>query len=401
MKNIDYNYLCTVIGNLSGIPIRVYEDKQQVFYHSLTYLPTDPAKLYLDDIFNIQTSIGYYVTKQFHYYGIINSGHLKIVMGPSGQATHTKQELRELAFESNVNADDIDDFVRGMQGIVPMPPESMMQMLCAINYFFNNEKYSLEDITIYDQEQKELENSINQHRVTKSFEDILPEQIAFIHNTYDLEQHLMDMVQRGDSKSLGQWLSHAPAIRSGQLAPDQLRQKKNTFIVSATLASRAAIRGGMAVDDAFSLSDAYIQKCEVLNSLDRITNLQYHMVQDFTDQVERLQTKSHLSPLVMEVSHYIKHHMSEPITADAIAEELFLSRPYLSRKFKQETGESLTDFILKEKVEEAKRLLRYSDKSLSAVSIYLGFSSQSHFTKVFKKYVSMSPGEYRKKNTIL
>lgn len=55
-----------------------------------------------------------------------------------------------------------------------------------------------------------------------------------------------------------------------------------------------------------------------------------------------------------------------------------LNRSYLSRKFKEETKETLTNFILKEKTEEAKRLLRYSDKSLTAISSYLGFSSASH-----------------------
>ncbi len=78
-------------------------------------------------------------------------------------------------------------------------------------------------------------------------------------------------------------------------------------------------------------------------------------------------------------------------------EGLLLSRPYLSRKFKEETGESLTDFILKEKTEEAKRLLRYSDKPLTAIGSYLGFSSASHFSRVFKTYVGSTPSEYRDK----
>ena len=81
-----------------------------------------------------------------------------------------------------------------------------------------------------------------------------------------------------------------------------------------------------------------------------------------------------------------------------MAGEFFLSRPYLSSKFRQETGQTLTDFILKEKTEEAKRLLRYSEKSLSAISAYLGFSSHGHFARVFKKYAGMTPGEYREKH---
>ena len=80
-----------------------------------------------------------------------------------------------------------------------------------------------------------------------------------------------------------------------------------------------------------------------------------------------------------------------------MAKELFMSRPYLSAKFKEETGETLTDFILKEKTEEAKRLLRYSDKSFTAIGSYLGFSSLGHFSQVFKKYTGRTPTEYREK----
>lgn len=154
----------------------------------------------------------------------------------------------------------------------------------------------------------------------------------------------------------------------------------------------------MDVDDAFSHSDSYIQQCELLSSPEEIMNLQYRMILDYTARMERLHLGKHPTKLTVDVANYIQHHMSELITAEKIAEELFLSRPYLSRKFKEETGESLTDFILKEKTEEAKRLLRYSDKSLTAIGSYLGFSSASHFSRVFKTYVGSTPSEYREKH---
>ena len=59
---------------------------------------------------------------------------------------------------------------------------------------------------------------------------------------------------------------------------------------------------------------------------------------------------------------------------------------------------TLTEFVLKEKIEEGKRLLRYTDKPISAIAAYLGFSSQSHFANVFKKYANSSPNEYRLKH---
>ena len=207
----------------------------------------------------------------------------------------------------------------------------------------------------------------------------------------------MHMIEHGDYTALKEWLANAPALRSGILAADQIRQMKNTFIVSATLASRAAIRGGMTIEDAMQLSDAYIQKCEILNSPDRIVNLQYHMVLDFTEQVNAIRGGIYTSKLTIEVSNYILHHLSDAITTDAIARELYVSRSHLSHSFKAETGIALSDFIMQKKIEEAKKLLRYSTKSLSAISTYLGFSSQSHFSRAFKKYVGENPSVYRNK----
>lgn len=395
MKNIDLTYLCTVIGNLSGVPIRCYQDEKLVFYHSLVRLPKDPMEVYRQNIWNIATNVGYFVTSHFNYYGIVNSGDVKLVIGPTRQTENTTQELRELAFRADVPPEETDDFVAAMKSIIRMPLESIMQMLCTMNYVLNGEKLSLQDIAIYDSQQDELRNIIA-HQTPLSY---TPESghAPNVHNTFELEQTIMNIVRKGDTAALQEWLKAAPAVNGGILANEQLRQLKNTFIVTATLVSRAAIRGGMDVNDAFSLSDAFIQKCELMNAPGNIINLQYHMIMEFTQRVERIRLGKRPSKLAIDVANYIQHHLSESITAEAIAKEMYLSRPYLSRKFIEETGVSLTDFILKEKTEEAKRLLRHSDKSLTAISNYLGFSSQSHFSKVFKKYTSYTPGEYRER----
>lgn len=395
MKNIDLQYLCTVIGNLAGVPIRYYQGEDLVFYHSLVRLPKDPMEVYRQDIWNIKTNVGYFVTGHFNYYGIVNSGDVKLIIGPTRQTENTTQELRELAFRADVPVEETDDFVNAMKSIIRMPLESIMQMLCTMNYVLNGEKLSLHDIAIFDSQQDELRSLIAQQAPVS----YSPEtgHTPNVHNTFELEQTIMNIVRKGDTAALREWLKAAPAVNGGILATEQLRQLKNTFIVTATLASRAAIRGGMDIDDAFSLSDSFIQKCELMNAPDQIINLQYHMVLEFTQRVERIRMGKRPSKLTIDVANYIQHHLSEPITVEDIAKELYLSRPYLSRKFIEETGMSLTDFILKEKTEEAKRLLRYTDKSLTAISNYLGFSSQSHFSRVFKKYASCTPGEYRDK----
>ena len=393
---INLPYLCTTIGNLSGVPIRIFEGESLTFYYSQAYLPRDPMTLYREQIFAVKEHVGYVATPHFHYYGIINSGQTKIVVGPTRQITETDQELRELAFRADVTAEDMEDFVAGMKSIVRMPFESILQMLCTMNHVLNGEMLSLKDIVIYDADQEKLLEAQGRQQAAQKLSAQVDESL---HNTLDQEQALLRMVRKGDTAALKEWISHAPAIRGGVLAKEQLRQKKNTFIVTVTLVSRAAIRGGMDVDDAFSHSDSYIQQCERLSTPGDILNLQYRMVLDYTERVERLHLGKRPSKLTIDVANYIQRHMSEPITTERMAEELFLNRSYLSRKFKEETGETLTAFIQKEKAEEAKRLLRYSDKPLTAIGSYLGFSSASHFSRVFKANVGSTPSEYREKHS--
>ncbi len=391
MSEIDLEYLCTVIGNLSGIPIRLYRKRKLVFSHSLVNLPKDPICLYLDRILKINENVGYFVTPIFNYYGVVNSNEDTVVIGPTRQLAATDQQLRELAFRADVPAVDMEDFVIAMKNIVPMPLDSIIQILFTLNHVLNGEKMNLRDIKVFDSELPLPSADVGGHNEESNhFGDLS-------NNSFALEQTLMSIVRHGDTATLREWIGKAPAVKSGIIAHDQLRQLKNTFIVSTTLVCRSAIRGGMDVHDALSLSDAYIQKCELLSDVEGIANLQYQMVLDYTERVESIRRGKNPSKLVTDVTNYVLHHLSEPIKTEDIAKALYFSRSRLSTRFKAETGVTLTDYILKEKAIEAGRLLRYSGKSIANISDYLGFSSQSHFNRVFKKYIGISPSEYRER----
>ena len=394
---VDYGYLGKAMASLSGIPVRVYQGGEELCRFFPVNLPRDPMALYREEILGITEHVGYFATPLFHYYGVLNAGDVKLVVGPTSQIMADEQKLRELAFRLDVPKEEVPAFVEGMNAILRMPVETLLEMLCTMNHLLNRgEKLKLSDLAIYDGEQAMLKSGLEQGRTRRTYDEDASAHQA--HNTLSIENVLMDIVRRGDSAALKSWLSQASAVQGGTIARDQLRQLKNTFIVTATLTSRAAIRGGMREDDAFSLSDAYIQRAELLTSYEPILNLQYHMLLEYTEQVEQLHRGKHASKLTLDVANYVRHHLSESISVDAMAEELYLSRPYLSSKFRQETGQTLTDFILNEKTEEAKRLLRYSDKSAAAIAAYLGFSSHGHFCKVFKKYAGLTPNEYRQKH---
>lgn len=398
MNLSDLEYICNAVANLSGIPVRLIYGGRQVFYSSVVELEKDPMLSCKDGIRSVKDNVGYYVTGNFDYYGIVNSGGYTIVIGPTRQTTPADADLKELAFTIDIPSENIENFVRSMKSIVTMPFESVIQMLCVINFALNGEKLNIGDVAIREEQQMAFIKNLAERRSEELFGDVAAASAQPAHNTYDIERHIADVVSSGDTDALNEWVMSAPAVRGGVLAAGQLRQVKNIFIVTATVVSRAAIRGGMTVEDAFSLSDDFIRKCELLSSHDAVINLQYRMVLEFTERVGRLKIGSGETRFTSDIANYVRHHISEKIGADEVADALYMSRPYLSSRFIRETGMSLTDYILREKTEEAKKLLRYTDKPILAVSEYLGFSSQSHFTRVFKKITGVTPGKYRQEH---
>ena len=400
MKNFDFKYICTSIGNLASMPIRLYRNGRQIFYYSVVKLPKDPLNAYLGDVLKIDAHVSYYVTNHFNYYGIVNAGAYKIVIGPTRQTDNSEQELKELAFRAGVDPDDTEMFVEGMKMIIRMPLESIMQMMCMINYILNDEKTNLEDIILFEPGSNEAKELFPQDYLPEKNIAQQTENIENVHNTLALEETIMDFVSQGKTQQFKEWVKDVmPTVNGGKLAREQLRHLKNTMIVTATLAARAAIRGGMDSNDALTLSDEYIQKCELMNDPLMISNMQYKMIADYCERVEKIRQGSNPSKLVIAVTNYVQHHLSEPITTEQIAEHLFMGRTRLSANFKAESGMALSEFIQRQKLDEGKRLLRFTDKSAAAIAAYLGYSSSAHFATVFKKYFGCTPAEYREKHS--
>lgn len=98
-----------------------------------------------------------------------------------------------------------------------------------------------------------------------------------------------------------------------------------------------------------------------------------------------------------KIRQYIDSHYQEEIRRDALAEMVYLNTDYMARIFKKEVGISISAYILQKRVEEARNLLVHSDLPINTVSIYVGYSNFSYFTKMFKDNTGYSPLEYRRK----
>ena len=179
------------------------------------------------------------------------------------------------------------------------------------------------------------------------------------------------------------------------MSSNDLRQQKYTYISMATLASRAAIRGGLPAEIAFSLSDLYCQRIDLLSEVQLIQNLVYTMLADYCERVREIQKRPVTSSVISNCLSYITVHLHEPINLEQLSQHCGLCTRSLSLRFKKEMGMGIPEYIHREKLQEAEYLLLHTDYSLSEITAYLNYPSQSYFTEIFKKYNQTTPQQFR------
>ena len=226
-----------------------------------------------------------------------------------------------------------------------------------------------------------------------------PSEESTFHGSYDAEREMLRMVREGDMRIVDQLQKMSTTSYVGKLANDDsepLRQIKNTVFVAITLFSRAAIEGGVYPDTAMTLTDYYFQAIEAADTFQEISDITIAMQTDFVNRVRKIKHNNPYSKSTNRVIDYIELHLEDDIFLTNIASELGYSDYYLSKKFKQETGTSLKEYIRDQRLERSRFLLESENSlSLHEISERLKFSSESYFIDCFRKKYGTTPKQYR------
>lgn len=181
----------------------------------------------------------------------------------------------------------------------------------------------------------------------------------------------------------------------GVLSRNMVTNLKYHFVITTAMITRLCKQKGMELEQAFRMSDFYIQRLDDIHSVQGVRTLHDEMVLDYTEKMRKICRSDTNSRHINACKEYIYSHIKERITIEDLADELGVSSSYLSRLFKKETGDSVSAYIRRQKIEMAKNLLQYSDYSMIDIANRLSFSSQSHFIQQFREYVGMTPKKYR------
>ncbi len=98
---------------------------------------------------------------------------------------------------------------------------------------------------------------------------------------------------------------------------------------------------------------------------------------------------------VCRATTYVNDNATEPITTRQLAQVAGMSAFHFSRKFKAITGVSPHQYVLMRRIERSKAMLSASERPIAQIALECGFSSQAHFSVVFKSRVGASPRTYR------
>ncbi len=277
-----------------------------------------------------------------------------------------------------------------MKLIESLPTVSLPQLLqygVMLHCCVTKEKIRNSDFRYY-QEKSAL--SANDHSVIKSGE-------SNRRLDYLFEQNLLKMVEEGNLDYLNSKSEQPFSGKIGNLsAGDSLRQSKNLCIIHTASCCRAAIRGGLSPETAFTMSDRYIQSCETCKISTEVFQIMNEMQIDYTERVHECHMADDTSPLVRKACAYIDLHIEDGIRLEDVAEYTGYTQNYLGIKFKSEKGISLKEYIHKKKIERSQYLLSYTCQNINEISEHLGFCSASYFTQIFHAQLHMTPAEYRR-----
>lgn len=98
---------------------------------------------------------------------------------------------------------------------------------------------------------------------------------------------------------------------------------------------------------------------------------------------------------VADVKEYLDEHYNDKITLDELASRFFINKYYLTRVFKEQYGQSITNYLQNVRITHAKKMLRFTDISVEEIGLQCGLGQLHYFSRVFKEVEGVAPSVYR------
>lgn len=322
---------------------------------------------------------------------LVNNGIFvgSILVGPFLMETPDSLLIQDIHKNYAIPTDSLIDLYEESGSIKVYPPYKVTQISKLIYYLFSN--------LITEGKQQLIINQSKLHQQAKIGESIQRyksfDESSVNHYPYDKEKELCNKVKSGNVQEakgiLNELLGYVLFSEGNSM--DILKSRS---IELCSVLSRAAIEGGAPTDSILKINNQFLKTLQEVSDLDSLCYKLQETVEVFTESMFNY-IPSKNNELIRKSMLYISKNYSSNITLEDVANQVHLNPAYFSTLFKQASGSSFKEYLNLVRVEEGKRLLANTDYSIIDIAIAIGFEGQSYFSKVFKKYTSLTPKQYR------
>lgn len=209
----------------------------------------------------------------------------------------------------------------------------------------------------------------------------------------EMEKRLKNVISEGDKQG-AQALLNDLLAKIFLISNFDMEDSKIRIMELLTVLSRATIDAGADSNEIIWFNTGCVKELQKCKTIDELSIWITEIMHRFINYAFDFSSVKH-SDTVYKVIEFIRANYYKKIALDDIAQYVNFSKTYLSRIFKEETGENISMYINKIRIEKAKLLLTDKNISLVDVANMAGFEDQSYFTKVFKAVTGIPPKKYK------
>lgn len=395
---LDTQYILEKIFIATNVPIFIFDDKNQLstmigIENDSNFNYSQDFSLYMAFLKRLEKDSTPFVEVKeniFVYFGFLDEKNNKYIIGPHILEGDLQ---RQLYLEENRPNSTISR-------ILYKRCEKLLNDFYLYYSCITKKKISSADIIGVDKliiaENGNIEQEINHYRLQKNDQDLR-------HLTYEFENNYMLAIEYGRADNIRTMSSMNQDLtdRVGQMATNNLKQVEYTIASSIVLVSRAAIRGGVNPSEAYEMAELFFKRLEKCRTKMEMFKINESMKNQFSEMVKTVRSRTKMRGYVEQCKDYITQNIYSPLRVEEIAKIIGINSNYLSRKFTEEEGSTISQYIIQARLKAARDLIKHSKMGISEISEYLCFSSQSHFGKLFKKEFGMSPLQYKKQYMVV
>lgn len=283
----------------------------------------------------------------------------------------------------------VEEFLQSLKLLSSAKVKSIANVVSIAHSLHQSPLYSIDAQNKSAQHLKELDKP-------KTLKQLDEDYIDLIELRYKVERELMHAVELGDKYKLEESLSKAEGLFdfSDRLPSRPVRVMKNQLIIINTMLRIAAENGKVPPFYLHHISEKFAIQIERVESIEALNELSLIMFKEYCDLVKNRSVTDY-SLLIQKAVSFLSTHYSEPFSLNKVAYYCHTHPAHLSRQFKKETGMTLTAFMNKRRIEEAKVLLKNELAPIDLIAGNVGFNDAVYFTRVFKKLEGITPTEFR------